>query len=183
MKNTTPQSIVPNLDKWTVGSHERLINGYWELGMMRFHTFTNDCGEDLQNTYNRINNGLGVQTIYIDLLSLAGEDYRNKSQIMDIIRSDKPTWIWFINCEALLNGSLAGYDQSSPHTMQIIFELLLCSIIKSSSAISSSVIPRHYINRLWLSIFRRTNSELYRDVLDLYGDSTHWDKSALVLLL
>ncbi|WP_261383486.1 hypothetical protein [Vibrio sp. T20] len=71
MKNTTPQSIVPNLDKWPVGPHERLINGYWELGMMRFHTFTNDCGEDLQNTYNRINNGLGVQTIYIDLLSLA----------------------------------------------------------------------------------------------------------------
>ncbi|EGR3353104.1 hypothetical protein [Vibrio parahaemolyticus] len=112
MKNTTPQSIVPNLDEWPVGSHERLINGYWELGMMRFHTFTNKCGEDLQNTYNRINNGLGVQTIYIDLLSLAGEDYRNKSQIMDIIRSDKPTWIWFINCEALLNGSLASWLRS-----------------------------------------------------------------------
>lgn len=28
----------------------------------------------------------------------------------------------FINCEALLNSSLAGYDQSSPHTTQIIFE-------------------------------------------------------------
>lgn len=107
MKNTTPQST--NLDKWPVGSHERLINGYWELGMMRFHTFTNECGENLQNTYNRINNGLGVQTIYIDLLSLADEDYRNKSPIMDIIRSDKPTWIWFINCKALVNGSLASW--------------------------------------------------------------------------
>ncbi|MEZ8647314.1 hypothetical protein AB6D52_21855 [Vibrio cyclitrophicus] len=81
MKNTTPQSIVPNLDKWPVGSYERLINGYWELGMMRFHTFTNDCGEDLQNTYNRINNGLGVQTIYIDLLSLAEALLRNSMEL------------------------------------------------------------------------------------------------------
>ncbi|MFA0066231.1 hypothetical protein AB4344_00185 [Vibrio breoganii] len=81
--------------------------------MMRFHTFTNECREDLQVTYNRINNGLGVQTTYIDLLSLAGEDYRNKSQIMDIIRSDKPTWIWFTNCEALLNGSLASWLRST----------------------------------------------------------------------
>ena len=112
MKNATPQSIITNFDKFPVGTHERLINGYWELGMMRFHTYTNECGEDLQSTYNRINNGLGVQTIYIDLLSLVGEDYRNKSQIMDVIQSNKPTWIWFINCEALLNDSLAGWLSS-----------------------------------------------------------------------
>lgn len=58
--------------------------------MMRFHTFAYECGKELQDTYNRINHKLGARAAYIDLASI-GEDYRDKSQILDIIRGNEPT--------------------------------------------------------------------------------------------
>lgn len=110
--NATPQSFPPNLDMWPVGSAERLIHGCWLLSIMRLHTFTNECGETLLETYNEINHRIGVNTVYIDLLTL-GENYRNTSQILNIIRNnEQPTWVWFTNCDALLDTSLAGWLRS-----------------------------------------------------------------------
>ncbi|EOW9396763.1 MULTISPECIES: hypothetical protein [Vibrio] len=110
--NATPQFFLPNLDMWPVGSAERLIHGCWLLSIMRLHTFTNECGEKLQETYNEINHRIGVNTVYIDLLTL-GMNYRNSSQILNIIRNnEQPTWVWFTNCDALLDTSLAGWLRS-----------------------------------------------------------------------
>ncbi len=110
--NATPQFFLPNLDMWPVGSAERLIHGCWLLSIMRLHTFTNECGETLQETYNEINHKIGVNTVYIDLISL-GENHRNASQILNIIRSnEQPTWVWFTNCDVLLDTSLAGWLRS-----------------------------------------------------------------------
>ncbi|WP_407544650.1 hypothetical protein, partial [Vibrio parahaemolyticus] len=92
-------------DSWPVGTPERLIHGYWELGVMRFHTFDSECGKELQDTYNRINHGLGANVVYIDLTSM-GDGYRYKSEILDGIRSDQQTWVWFVGCRALLESSL-----------------------------------------------------------------------------
>ncbi len=110
--NATPQPFPPNIDMWPIGSSERLIHGCWLLSIMRLHTFTNECGETLQETYNEINHKIGVNTVYIDLTSL-GENYRNASQILNIIRSNEQlTWVWFTNCDALLDTSLAGWLRS-----------------------------------------------------------------------
>ncbi|MCX8793587.1 hypothetical protein NOK90_22735 [Vibrio parahaemolyticus] len=98
-------------DSWPVGTPERLIHGYWELGVMRFHTFDSECGKELQDTYNRINHGLGANVVYIDLTSM-GDGYRYKSEILDVIRSDQQTWVWFVGCRALLESSLAGWLRS-----------------------------------------------------------------------
>ncbi len=77
-------------DSWPVGTPERLIHGYWELGVMRFHT---------------------ANVVYIDLTSM-GDGYRYKSEILDVIRSDQQTWVWFVGCRALLESSLAGWLRS-----------------------------------------------------------------------
>ncbi|MFV8409322.1 hypothetical protein [Vibrio owensii] len=98
-------------DSWPVGTPERLIHGYWELGMMRFHTFASECGKELQDTYNRTNHGLGANVVYIDLKSMR-DGYRYKSEILDIIRSHQQTWVWFVGCSALLEDSLAGWLRS-----------------------------------------------------------------------
>lgn len=98
-------------DSWPVGTPERLIHGYWELGMMRFHTFANECGKELQDTYNRTNHGLGANVVYIDLKSMR-DGYRYKSEILDIIRGHQQTWVWFVGCSALLEDSLAGWLRS-----------------------------------------------------------------------
>ncbi len=94
-----------------VGTPERLIHGYWQLGMMRFHAFASECRKEYQDSYNRINHELGASVAYIDLASM-GEDYRYKSEILDIIRSDEQTWVWFTSCNALLDTSLAGWLRS-----------------------------------------------------------------------
>lgn len=98
-------------DSWPVGTPERLIHGYWELGMMRFHTFASECGKELQDTYNRTNHGLGANVVYIDLKSMR-DGYRYKSEILDIIRGHQQTWVWFVGCSALLEDSLAGWLRS-----------------------------------------------------------------------
>ncbi|OUD51884.1 hypothetical protein BTA15_14470 [Vibrio parahaemolyticus] len=98
-------------DSWPVGTPERLIHGYWQLDMMRFHAFVSECSKEYQDSYNRINHKLGASVAYINLASV-GEDYRYKSEVLDVIRSDKQTWIWFTSCSALLDTSLAGWLRS-----------------------------------------------------------------------
>ncbi|EHV9722752.1 hypothetical protein K1B37_003501 [Vibrio parahaemolyticus] len=101
-----------NFNKWPVGSPERFIHGCWQLRMMRFHTFFHQCEKAIQDRYNRINHSIGAKAVYIDFLSL-GADYRNQSQILNIIQNEEQlTWVWFINCQALLNTSLAGWLRS-----------------------------------------------------------------------
>lgn len=98
-------------DNWPVGTPERLIHGYWELGMMRFHTFDIECRKELQDTYNRVNHGRGANVVYIDLTSI-GNNYQYQSEILDIVQSDQKTWVWFVGCRALLDQSLAGWLRS-----------------------------------------------------------------------
>ncbi|MFS1465522.1 hypothetical protein BCU33_005575 [Vibrio lentus] len=117
--DTTAQSFTLECNCWPTGTLEHFIHSCWQLGMMRFHTFTNECGKELQDTYNLINYELGARVEYIDL-ALIDEDYRDKSQILDIIRSDEPTWVWFINCNALLNSSLAGWLRSMLTTYNVV---------------------------------------------------------------
>lgn len=100
-----------SFDSWPVGTPERLIYGYWQLGMMRFHAFGSECSKEFQDSYNRINHELGASVACIDLASM-GEDYRYESEILDIIRSDGQTWVWFTNCNALLDTSLSGWLRS-----------------------------------------------------------------------
>ncbi len=102
----------PDYEKYPVGSLERLIHGCWQLGIFRFHAFYQEWDNGLQVRCDSINHTLGVRTVRVDLLAFEG-DYRRTSQVMDIIRShDSSTWIWFVNCEALLDSSLAGWLRS-----------------------------------------------------------------------
>ncbi len=103
--------FVRNFNDLPLGSSERLILAYWQLGMKRFHTFSDKCSKELQDSYDHINHELGVQVLYIDLESLNPDDH-HESQIMSIIRGERPTWIWFINCNALINSSRAGWLRS-----------------------------------------------------------------------
>ncbi len=110
--NVFSQLFTPDFSHWPINSPERFIHGYWQLNMMRFHAFSHECGDELWETCRRINHELGAQTTFIDLLCL-GDDYRKKSHIMNVIRdNEQPTWVWFINCEALLDTSLAGWLRS-----------------------------------------------------------------------
>lgn len=108
---TTSLPFAPNFENWPVGSTERLVHGYWQLGMMRLHTLSMNCSKDFQDRYNRINHKLGTDTAYIDLLKLDEDQYT--THLLNIIQNDKrPAWIWFINCGALLNTSIAGWLRS-----------------------------------------------------------------------
>ncbi len=70
-----------------------------------------NCSKDFQDRYNRINHKLGADTAYIDLLKLDEDQYT--THLLNIIQNDKrPAWIWFINCGALLNTSIAGWLRS-----------------------------------------------------------------------
>lgn len=110
--NLPENHFTPNFDNCPLGSPERFIHWSWQLRVMRFHAFSDVCGDALRNRYNRINHEIGVQTVYIDLLSLS-ENKKNESQLTRIIRNhEQPTWIWFINCEALLDTSRAGWLRS-----------------------------------------------------------------------
>ncbi len=96
----------------TSNSLVRTIHNSWQLGILRFHVIEPKYDCRFQHECNTINHNLGVKTVSIDLLSL-GDDYRKKSLIMDIVRdSDQPMWVWFLNCEALNNTSLAGWLRS-----------------------------------------------------------------------
>ncbi len=79
--------------------------------MKRFHIYSGVCSIKLKDTYNRINHELGVESIDIDLESL-GSEYRDESSVLSIIRGERPNWIWFNNCNALLNTSLTGWLRS-----------------------------------------------------------------------
>lgn len=81
--------------------------------MKRFHIYSDVCSIKLKDTYNRINHELGVESIDIDLDSL-GSKYRDESSVLNIIRGERPTWVWFNNCNALLNTSLAGWLRNGP---------------------------------------------------------------------
>lgn len=117
--NLASQPFSPNFDSLPVGSSERFIHGCWQLRLMRFHAFAHECQEKLQDTYNHINQGIGVQTVYVDLLSL-DQDYQNEHQLLNIIRnSNQAYWIWFTNCEALLDMSFAGWLRSILTTSDI----------------------------------------------------------------
>ena len=111
IENNRSSAFIRNFNDLPLGSSERLILAYWQLGMKRFHTFSDKCSKELQDSYDHINHELGVQVIYIDLESL-NSDFRHESQIMSIIRGERPTWIWFINCNALFNSSLARWLRS-----------------------------------------------------------------------
>ncbi|ENH7395528.1 hypothetical protein ABWK90_003850 [Vibrio vulnificus] len=106
-------------DGFSINSLARLIHSSWQLGILRFHVFESEFGCQLQNKCNGINQKLGIKTVSIDLLGL-GDDYRKTSQIMDIIRdSEQPMWVWFVNCEALKNTSLAGWLRSVLSTYNV----------------------------------------------------------------
>jgi len=110
--NITSQLFSPDIDQWPIGSPERFIHGCWQLNMTWFHTFYHECGCDNREMYDCINHKMGVQTTYFDLLCLE-VNYRNKSQLMEIIRNNKqPTWLWITNCDALLDTSIAGWLRS-----------------------------------------------------------------------
>ncbi|SON49020.1 hypothetical protein [Vibrio tapetis] len=109
--NATPRPFNPDFVSKSIGTPERFIHGVWQLGMMRFHAFSDECDEEVREVYNHINHELGAKTIYVDLC-LLGENYRDESQIIDIIRGNQPTWVWFVNCQILLDNSLAGWLRS-----------------------------------------------------------------------
>ncbi len=110
--NVPKNRFSPNFDSFPMGSPERFIHWSWQLRMMRFHAFIDECGDDIRDRYNLINHEIGVQTIYIDLLALS-ENEKNELQLTKIIcNHEQPTWIWFINCEALLDTSRAGWLRS-----------------------------------------------------------------------
>ncbi|KLI67627.1 hypothetical protein VVYB158_11940 [Vibrio vulnificus CladeA-yb158] len=113
MTHNVPKNRFPlNFNSFPIGSLERFIHWSWQLRMMRFHAFTDECGDAIRDRYNHINHEIGVQTVYIDLLSLS-ESEKNESQLSNIIRNhEQPTWIWFINSEALLDISRAGWLRS-----------------------------------------------------------------------
>ncbi|WP_210455652.1 hypothetical protein [Vibrio crassostreae] len=111
ISNNLPKSFTTDFINLPLGTPERLIHAYWQLNMMRFHTFSDKFGKEQQDTYNQVNHELGVQTIYIDLGALDC-DYKCESKILNVVRGGKPTWVWFINCNALLNSSLAGWLRS-----------------------------------------------------------------------
>ncbi|MBE4054630.1 hypothetical protein [Vibrio rotiferianus] len=110
-ESDSPSPWNESFNKQPLGTPERLIHGYWQLGIKRFHILSDECSEELQHTYNLVNHKLGVDVISIDLGSL-GNEYRNDSRILQIIRNEVPTWIWFRNCHALLDTSLAGWLRS-----------------------------------------------------------------------
>lgn len=110
--NLTSRPLTPDLSQWPVGSPERFIHGCWQLNMKLFHTFLSECGSDIQDVYRRINFEVGAQTAYLDLHCLE-EDYRNKSQIMEIVRdNEQPIWLWISSCDVLLDTSIAGWLRS-----------------------------------------------------------------------
>lgn len=107
--NITSQLFPPDIEQWPVGSPERFIHGCWQLNMMWFHAFSHECGCDNREMYDCINHKMGIQTTHFDLLCLEA-DYRNKSQLMEIIRNNKQlTWLWITNCDILLNTSVARW--------------------------------------------------------------------------
>lgn len=117
--NLASQPLTPSFDSLPIGSPERFIHGCWQLRLMRFHAFSHECREELRDTYNHINQGIGVQTVYVNLLSL-GQNYQNEHQLLNIIRnSNQAYWIWFTNCEALLEMSFAGWLRSVLTTSDI----------------------------------------------------------------
>lgn len=106
------QPFTPEFDRWPPGSPERFIHAYWQLDIMRLHAFTNECDENTREKYDAINHRAGVKTDYIDLLTL-GNEYRAESRIMDIIQDyEQLVWVWFFNCEALFETSLASWLRS-----------------------------------------------------------------------
>ncbi|KII76740.1 hypothetical protein PL18_10190 [Vibrio renipiscarius] len=108
----TSQVLSPDIDQWPTGSSERFIHSCWQLNMMRFHAFSHECGCDIREMYDNINHRMGIKTTYMDLLCLE-DDYRNKSQLMEIVRNNKqPTWLWVTNCEVLLDTAIAGWLRS-----------------------------------------------------------------------
>ncbi len=144
------QSFTPDFNRWPLNSPERFIHGSWQLKMMRFHAFSHECGDEIWETYRRINHKLGVQTILIDLLCL-GENYRKASHIMNIIRNnEQPTWVWFINCEALLDTSLAGW---------------LRSILTTNDTAHVRVIFLIDTQEQYLNIFQRYSAPLYKSTI------------------
>lgn len=117
--NRSPHPFTPNFNNWPTNSLERFIHGCWQLGMMRFHAFSYECGNDIYDTYRCINHELGAQTAILDLLDLEKNDIK-KSYLMNIIQNnEQPTWIWFINCNVLLDTSLAGWLRSTLTTNNI----------------------------------------------------------------
>ncbi len=125
--------------------------------MKRFYTYSDVCSTKLKGTYNRINHELGAESIDIDLDSLDSE-YRDESSVLGIIRGERPTWIWFNNCNALLNTSLAGWLRSVLTTyyvdhVRVVFVLdskeQYRSIFKNYSApLYQSTIPLELIGNL-----------------------------------
>ncbi|EIZ1551422.1 hypothetical protein ABMY21_11840 [Vibrio vulnificus] len=130
----------------------RMIHGSWQLGILRFHVFESEFGCRLQNKCDGINHKLGIKTVSIDLLDL-GDDYRKTSQIMDIIRdSEQPMWVWFVNCEALKNTSLAGWLRS--------------------------VLSTYYVEHVRVA-FILDNEELYKEIFQKY-DTPLYEFTALL---
>lgn len=124
-------------NNYTTEKLECLIRGSWELSILRFHVLQQEFESQYKDRCNDINGRLGVNTIIIDLLEL-GDAYRKASLIMDIIRdSEQPIWIWFINCEALKNTSLAGWLRS--------------------------VLTTYYVEHIRVA-FVLDNKELYKDI-------------------
>lgn len=150
--NITSQLFSPDINQWPIGSPERFIHGCWQLNMMWFHSFPQECGCDIRGMYDGINHGIGVQTTYFDLLCLE-DDYRNKSQLMEIIRNNKqPTWVWVTNCEALLDTAIAGWLRSiltTYYTEHIRVTFLLDS------------------QQQYREIFRRYSAPLYNSTMAL----------------
>lgn len=150
--NETSQPFTPNFSNWPINSPERFIHGCWQLNMMRFHAFSYECRNELWDTYRRINHELGAQTAQLDLLDLDKDD-RKKSHIMNIIQNkEQPTWIWFINCEALLDTSLAGWLRSTLTTND-------AAHIRVTFLLNSQ---EHY-----RGIFQRYSAPLYKSTIAL----------------
>ncbi|EJG1189533.1 hypothetical protein WOB70_18430 [Vibrio parahaemolyticus] len=110
--NLPVDHFTPNFNSWPLGSLERFIHGCWQLRILRFHAFSDEFSDAVREKYNSINHTIGVQSVYIDLLSLT-ENNSSTSKLFKIIRNHgQPTWIWFTNSEALLDTSRAGWLRS-----------------------------------------------------------------------
>lgn len=102
----------PNFDSFPRGSPERFIHWSWQLRMMRFHTFIDECGDAIRDRYN-LNNHENRCSNRLYRSSCIKWKWKNELQLTKIICNHAhPTWIWFINCEALLDTLRAGWLRS-----------------------------------------------------------------------